>query len=55
MTGTPHYSEAGDRRVHLYKFFGSGRIYDVAVSSSVMHEGVNNVVLEKIVTSFAAP
>ena len=48
-------SEAGDGSVQLYKFFGAGRIYDVVVSTSVASEGVNGVVLEKIVTSFVAP
>ena len=48
-------SLAGDRRVQLYKFFGSGRIYDVAVSSNIAHDSVNNIVLEKIVSSFTVP
>jgi hypothetical protein len=48
-------SDAGERRVQLYKFFGSGRIYDVALSTSVVHENTNNVVLEKIASSFVGP
>jgi hypothetical protein len=48
-------SDAGDRRVHLYKFFGSGRIYDIALATSVAHESINGVVLEKIASSFVAP
>jgi hypothetical protein len=31
-------SDVGDRRVHIYKFFGTGRIFDVAVSTSVVAE-----------------
>lgn len=48
-------SEAGDRRVHIYKFFGSGRIYDLALSTSIAHEALNGVVLQKIANSFVAP
>lgn len=48
-------SDAGDRRVHIYKFFGTGRIYDVALSTSVVAEGVNDVVLKRIADSFSAP
>lgn len=48
-------SDAGDRRVHLYKFFGTGRIYDVALSTSVAAEDVNSVVLKRIADSFSAP
>lgn len=48
-------SDSGDRRVHLYKFFGSGRIFDVALSTSVAQESINTVVLEKIASSFIAP
>ena len=47
-------SSAGNRRVHIYKFFGTGRIYDVALSTSVAGEGVNGVVLKKIADSFSA-
>lgn len=48
-------SAAGERRVHLYKFFGSGRTYDLALSTSVVHESLNGVVLEKIANSFVVP
>jgi hypothetical protein len=48
-------SDAGDRRVHIYKFFGTGRIYDVALSTSVAAEDMNGVVLKRIVDSFSAP
>lgn len=48
-------SDAGERRVHIYKFFGTGRIYDVALSTSVVAEDVNGVVLRRIVESFLAP
>lgn len=48
-------SDAGERKVHIYKFFGSGRVYDVALSTSVAHETINSVVLEKIANSFVAP
>ena len=48
-------SNFGERRVHLYKFFGVGRIYDLALSTSVVHEGINGVVLERIANSFVAP
>ena len=43
---------AGEWKVHLYKFFGSGRIYDMALSTSVARESINAVVLEKIANSF---
>lgn len=48
-------SAAGERKVHLYKFFGSGRVYDLVLSTSVAHESFNGVVLEKIAHSFMAP
>ena len=48
-------SDAGDRQVHLYKFFGTGRIYDVALSTSVAAENVNALVLKRIAGSFSAP
>lgn len=48
-------SDAGDRRVHIYKCFGTGRIYDVALSTSVVAEDVNGVVLKRIAESFSAP
>jgi hypothetical protein len=44
----------GNRRVHLYKFFGTGRIYDVALTTSVAAEDLNAVVLKKIAGSFSA-
>ena len=47
-------SDAGNRRVHIYKFFGTGRIYDVALSTSVAAEDVNSVVLKKMADSFSA-
>lgn len=47
-------SDAGNRRVHIYKFFGTGRIYDVALSTSVAAEDVNDVVLKRIADSFSA-
>ena len=45
----------GDRRVHLYKFFGTGRIYDMALSTSTASETVNDIVPEKIAKSFVGP
>lgn len=48
-------SDDGDRRVHIYKFFGTGRIYDVALSTSLVVEDVNGVVLKRIVESFSPP
>lgn len=48
-------SEAGDRRVKIYKFFGTGRIYDVALSTSVLAEDVNAVILKRIGDSFSVP
>ncbi|MFM6990156.1 MAG: hypothetical protein ACKOWD_02485 [Rhodoferax sp.] len=46
-------SEEGERRVHMYKFFGMGRMYDLALSTNLDGELLNNVVLEKIVQSFS--
>lgn len=48
-------SDAGNRRVHIYKFYGTGRIYDVALSTNVAAEQLNNVVLMRIAESFSAP
>ena len=48
-------SDAGDRRVHIYKFFGTGRSYDVALSTSIVAEDVNDIVLKRIAESFSAP
>ena len=48
-------SDAGNSRVHIYKFFGTGRIYDVALSTTVAAEDLNGVVLKKIAGSFSAP
>lgn len=48
-------SDAGDRRVHIYKFFGTGRIYDVVLSTSAAAEDVNGVVLKRIADSFSTP
>lgn len=48
-------SEAGDRRVHIYKFFRTGRIFDMALSTSLANESLNRVVLMRIANSFKAP
>ena len=45
-------SDAGDRRVHLYKIFSTGRIFDLALSTSLAHESTNQIVLRRIATSF---
>lgn len=45
-------SEVGDRRVQMYKIFGSGRIYDLALSTSLAHENTNQIILSRIATSF---
>lgn len=45
-------SDAGDRRVHLYKIFGTGRIFDLALSTSLAHESTNQLILSRISTSF---
>lgn len=47
-------SEAGDRRVHIYKFFATGRVFDLALSTSVSNEDLNRVVLTRIANSFVA-
>lgn len=47
-------SEAGDRRVHIYKFFATGRVFDLALSTSVANEDLNRVVLTRIANSFVA-
>jgi hypothetical protein len=46
-------SDFGDSRVHMYKFFGDGRIHDIALSTRVSQERINGPVLEKIVQSVA--
>ena len=48
-------SDAGNRQVHVYKFFCTGRVFDVALSTSVSGEGMNSVVLKRIAESFSAP
>ncbi len=48
-------SDNGNSRVHIYKFFGTDRIYDVAISTNVLAERVNNVVIKKIANSFVIP
>ena len=48
-------SDTGDRQVHVYKFFCTGRVFDVALSTSVSGEGVNSMVLTRIAESFSAP
>lgn len=45
-------SDVGDRRVHLYKIFGTGRIFDLALSTSLAHESTNQLILSRIATSF---
>nr|WP_281720927.1 hypothetical protein [Nitrosomonas nitrosa] len=45
-------SDAGDRRVRLYKIFGTGRIFDLALSTSLAHESTNQLILSRIATSF---
>lgn len=44
-------SSAGDTLVHMYKFFGNGKVYDVALSTRVANNQINQPVLEKIVQS----
>lgn len=45
-------SDTGDRRVCLYKIFGTGRIFDLALSTSLAHESTNQLILSRIATSF---
>jgi hypothetical protein len=44
-------SDIGDFRVHIYKFFGTNRIYDVVLSTTVAAEKLNSVILKKILGS----
>lgn len=48
-------SEAGERKVDIYKFFGDGRSYDLALTTSAANESINGLILEKIARSFSAP
>lgn len=48
-------SDGGNRKVDIYKIFETGRIFDVALSTSVASEGINSVVLKRIAESFKAP
>lgn len=45
-------SDAGDRRVCLYKIFGTARIFDLVLSTSLAHESTNQMILSRIATSF---
>lgn len=45
----------GDTRVHLYKFFSSGYVFDVALSTRMSSERVNTPVLERILQSIEVP
>ncbi len=48
-------SEAGEHRVHVYKFFGHGRLFNVTLSTNAKDESINGFLLEKIVRSFVVP
>lgn len=44
-------SDAGARKVLMYKFFGTGRIYDMTLSTNAKHQTVNDVILRRIAES----
>lgn len=48
-------SEAGDTIVHLYKFSGTGRLYDVVLSTRVAAQKLNQPVMQRIVRSLVIP
>lgn len=48
-------SDNGETRVHVFKVFGVGRAYELALSTRVAAESVNRVVLDKIASSFVSP
>lgn len=48
-------SKAGDTLVHLYKFFGAGRLYDVALSTRVAAQKLNQPIMQRIVQSLVIP
>jgi hypothetical protein len=48
-------SEFGDVRVHLYKFFSPGYVFDIALSTRLSSERINRPVLERIIQSLELP
>ncbi len=48
-------STAGDTRVHMYKFFARGRVFDVMLSTRVAVEQANRPILKRIVQSVVVP
>jgi hypothetical protein len=48
-------SEFGDTRVHLYKFFSPGYVFDVALSTRLSSERINAPVLSRIIQSVVVP
>ena len=48
-------SEFGDTRVHLYKFFSPGYVFDIALSTRLSAERVNTPVLDRIIQSLEVP
>lgn len=48
-------SDAGDRLVNIYKFFATGRVFDLTLATSTSAEGTDEIVLRRIAESFEAP
>ncbi len=48
-------SAHGPRKVHVYKHFGEGRLFDVVLSTYAKSNAVNGPILEKIARSFTFP
>lgn len=48
-------SEFGESRVQLYKFFSTGYVFDVALSTRLSSERINAPILERIIQSVEVP
>lgn len=44
-------SDNGETLVHMYKFFGTGKVYDIVISSRLAMQKLNQPVLQKMVQS----
>ena len=48
-------SVLGDTRVQLYKFFGAGRVFDIALSTRASAQAINQSILDRIIQSVRIP
>ena len=55
LTTYTRSTDSGESDVLMYKVFGSGRLYDIILSSRASAMRTNSLILERIATSFTAP